>query len=342
MVLHRRLGILRLVTIAVLAAISYFGFASSGNATTVPLSPTAESTPQGPSGGESEVTTELPPPDLPTSNERGFTFNLEVSLRADLDAVVREAAVYELRRQDATKEQTEALVEKLGIDADVSDRGDGSFEASGNGQLYVSSDLIQFFSPAPAGDGPLPGDEEAIAFGRDWLRIIGLLPPDLGEGRVVSRIEETKRVIVLYGPAEPRNVLAAYPSIAVTVGPAGVVLEASLRWASVIRIDVYQLMPARQAWQLIESGQAYLEADIESDEIEPGAEIKGRATFNDVSIAYATSGPPGGQQYLQPIYVFAGTLRVDDVDGSFPIKAYLPALANSGAPVGVMPLEVPV
>lgn len=301
--------------------------------TTVPLSPTAES---GDSGGDakSEVTTELPPPDLPTTNEQGYTYDLKVSLKADLDAVAKEAAVYELRRNKATLEETQKMADRLEIGAKATDRGDGSFEVNGNGQLYVSAELIQYFSPTKAGDGKLPDDEQAITYGRDWLRVTGLLPPDLGDGKVVSRIEEAKRVIVLFGPAEPKDVLAAYPSIAVTVGPDGTILEASLRWANAVRTDVYQLMPARQAWQLIESGQAYIEADLARAGIEPGSDIKGNATFSDVSIAYSTSGPPGGRQYLQPIYVFRGKLKVDGKDGSFAIKAYVPALSNSGAPVG--------
>jgi hypothetical protein len=301
----------------------------------VPLSPTAE---PGNDDAGGEVTVELPPPDLPTSNEQGYTFDLDVSLNADLDAVAREAAVYELRRPDVTIEQAQELADRLQIGAKASDRGDGTFEVNGDGQLFVSNELIQYFSPAENGDGSLPDDIQAVAFGRDWLRVAGLLPPDLGEGRVVSRVEEAKRVIVLFGPAEPDDVLAAYPSIAVTVGPYGLVIEASLRWANVVRIDVYQLMPSRQAWQLVESGQAYVEADLTSAGIEPGSDITGRATFTDVSIAYSTSGPPGGKQYLQPVYVFEGKLRVDDVDGSYTVRAYVPALNNSGAPVGLVGL----
>lgn len=305
---------------------------SAGALTTVPLTPSPVTEEESDATGE--VTVELPPPDLPTANEQGFTFDLRYSLKADLDAVVREAAVYELRRTPPTQESVQSLVDRLEIGGEASDRGDGTFEASGNGQLFVSSDLVQYFSPAKAGDGALPEDEQAVTFGREWLRTAGILPPDLGDGKVVSRIEEAKRVIVLYGPAEPKNVLAAYPSIAVTLGPDGVVIEASMRWASVVRTDVYQLTPARQAWQYVESGQAYIEADLTRADLQPGAEVNGRATFSEVSIAYATSGPPGGKQYLQPIFVFSGKLSVDDVEGSFAIRAYVPAIINSNAPVG--------
>lgn len=307
---------------------------SAANAyTTVPLTPSPEE--QEDDGNSSnEVTVELPPPDLPTANEQGYSYDLKVSLKTDLDAVVKEAAVYELRRTEPTLDEVQKLADMLKIGGEVTDRGDGTFEADGDGQLFVSSDLVQYFSPATPGDGSLPEDEQAIVFGRDWLRTAGVLPPDLGDGKVVSRIEEAKRVIVLFGPAEPSDVLAAYPSIAVTLGPDGVVLEASLRWANVVRTDIYQLTPARQAWQYVESGQAYIEADLAKADLDPGADVKGRATFSDVTIAYATSGPPGGKQYLQPIFVFSGKMTVDDVDGSYVVRAYVPAIVNNNAPVG--------
>jgi hypothetical protein len=301
--------------------------------TTVPLTPTPGGGSGSPASG-SEVTVELPPPDLPTTNEQGYTFDLKASLKADLDKVPKEAPVYELRRSPLSVDAAQALADKLGIGQKVTDRGDGTFEAAGNGQLFVSAELVQYFSPAKTDDGKLPEDQEAVAFARDWLRTAGILPPDLGNGRVVSRIEETKRLIIVFGPAEPADVLAAYPSISVTLGPKGTVTEASLRWASVVRTDIYQLMPARQAWQTVESGQAYIDAELAKANLDPGADVKGRVTFSDIAIAYSTSGPPGGKQYLQPIYVFTGKLKIDDKDGSYVVRAYVPALANSGAPVG--------
>jgi hypothetical protein len=326
-----------LLAVAVLSIAVGISGSRSAAYTTVPLSPDA--TP-GTEDARGEVTVELPPPDLPTSSEQGYTYDLEASLNADLDAVAREAAVYELRRPEVTQVEAQQIADRLQIGADATDRGDGTFEASGNGQLYVSKELVQYFSAAAVTNDSLPADQQAIDFARDWLRVAGLLPPDLGDGRIVSRVEETKRVTVLFGPAEPAPVLAAYPSIAVTVGPNGVVLESSLRWANVVRIDVYRLMPARQAWQLIESGQAYIEAELQDAGVSPGSDVKGHATFDSVRIAYSTSGPPGGSQYLQPVYVFEGTVRVDDVEGSYPVRAYVPALSNSGAPVGNIDVQI--
>ena len=62
--------------------------------------------------------------------------------------------------------------------------------------------------------------------------------------------------------------------------------------------------------------------------------ITGTVTYNNVSIAYTTAGPAGGDQYLQPIFVFRGRIRLEDGETTYAIRTYVPALANTGAPVG--------
>jgi hypothetical protein len=113
-----------------------------------------------------------------------------------------------------------------------------------------------------------------------------------------------------------------------------VVLEAVKRWAIVQRSDVYQLRSPNEAWQQVQSNQGYIEADIPEDEAPAGATITGTVTYNNVSIAYTTSGPAGGDQYLQPIFVFRGRVRLEGGDKTYAIRTYVPALANTGAPVG--------
>jgi hypothetical protein len=93
-------------------------------------------------------------------------------------------------------------------------------------------------------------------------------------------------------------------------------------------------MSPQEAWQLVSSGQAYLSPDLSDAGIDPGSDVKGRVTFSSISIAYATAGPPGGRQFLQPIYVFEGRIRPEGDERTYPITAYVSALSNSGAPVG--------
>jgi hypothetical protein len=306
---------------------------SGARGTTEPLA-----TPEATSGGEtgSEITAELPPPDIPTSNQQGYTFNLKASLRSDLDVLPKEAAVYELIRSTPTLEDAQTVADRLRIGATVEDKGNGTFEASGAGQVFISADLVQYFSREEVREGTLPGDSESVAFAREWLRLTGLLPPDLGDAQVIGRVEESQRVVVQFLPEEPKEVLSGYPSITVTLGPTGTILEASLRWAEIRRADLYQLRPAEEAWQEVESGQAYIEVELPEDVAAAGTEVVGAVTYSGVALAYTTAGPPGGRQYLEPIYVFRGRMRPDGSDTTYPIKAYVPALANSGSPVGLV------
>ena len=49
---------------------------------------------------------------------------------------------------------------------------------------------------------------------------------------------------------------------------------------------------------------------------------------------WPTSGIPGEPQFLQPVYIFKGTVTPEGSEESFPIAAYVPALVNSRQPVG--------
>ena len=137
--------------------------------------------------------------------------------------------------------------------------------------------------------------------------------------------------------AEPPNLLAAYPSISVSLGAEGVVLEASSRWATIERADLYALRPAEEAWRQVESGQAYIEASLEGADYPDGSIISGLVQYDSIEIAYTTAGPPGGTQFLAPVYRFTGSLTPEGRTESYPIRAYVPALAISDTPVGSAP-----
>jgi hypothetical protein len=329
----RRAGLrglaLPLLLVTVVAGMVVWAPVASG--TTVPETPTPAAEDD---GASTEVVAELPPPDLPTTNEQGYTFQLQPSLNVDLDTVDQEAPIYELVRQPMSLQAAQQLADRLRIYARVEERGEGGYVVSGTGQLFISPDVIQYVSQAEVREGELPSDEEAIAYAREWLRLSGLTPPDIGSATIASRAEESDRVVVIFTPVEPEQLLAAYPSITVTLGPTGTILEASIRWAEIRRTDVFRLRNVEDAWAQVQAGQGYIEADILDAEVPAGSEITGSVTYNDVSIAYTTAGPPGGKQYLQPVYVFRGRIRLAEGEETYSIRAYVAALANSGAPVG--------
>jgi hypothetical protein len=318
------------VTITSLPMVVTAQTATPASATTTP--PAATPTPD--NGSQSEIAPELPPADLPTLNAQGYTFAFKSSLRTDLDSVPREAPVYALQRIVPTRETAEKLQKNLGVTGELVDQGSNVWLATGDGTLFVSADFIQYTSTAVAKPGTLPPDDQAIEIAREWLRTTDLAPADLGDGKVAQKSPEIGRMTVTFGPAEPANLLASYPTITVTISTEGNVLESSVRWAMVGRGDIYQLRTAEDAWQQILTGAAFVEADIADANVPPGSIIEGNASYNNVTLAYTTAGPPGGQQYLVPVFVFRGRVRLTGGEVTYAIRGFVPALANSGAPVG--------
>jgi len=329
MVLNTRIW--RVVVLALLVSFAV----PLGSSPAVAQESTPETGDETSDSADSELATELPPPDLPSSNPQGYTFEFDSTTTIDLNSLPKEAVVYELVWREATDSRAERIAENLSIEGEVIDRGNGTFDLSGDGgEIYVSSDLVQFFTPADPGEGELPDDADAITFARDWLRTAGLLPNDVDSGRIVSRSEETQRVIVQFLPLEPENMISAYPSVLVTQGPGGAVVESSIRWPQIERADLYQLRDANEAWQEVRSGQAFIEVSLPDGIADDQLVVDGEATYSSVEIGYTTAGLPGGAQYLEPIYIFTGRLSPEDSDRSFRVRAYVSAVANAGAPVG--------
>ena len=123
----------------------------------------------------------------------------------------------------------------------------------------------------------MPDDETAIGYAREWLRTAGLLPNNVDNGTVVSRSDETQRVIVQFIPLEPENLVAAYPSAVVTIGPGGEIIEASVRWPVIDRYDIYQLRDPKDAWAEVSSGEAFLDVQLPEGVADEQGVVKGRA-----------------------------------------------------------------
>ncbi len=292
-----------------------------------------DTTPEPP--GDSEVTTQLPAADLPNMNEQGYLFELESSWTGSFDSVPREAPVYQLNVPVHDPASVEQMASRLGIDGEVEDQGSGTFQVEGeSGTLFITGGLEQYTSAAEIPEGDLPEDDQAVAFAREWLRQTQLLPADAGEGSVIARVEEPARIIVSIEPLRPENLLSQYPSITVIMGPDALVLEASFRWSTLSTTDTYSLRPVDTAWTEVAEKRSYLQVDVPEGVAEPGTTIAGQSVYDSVSIGYTTSGIPGETQFLQPVYVFSGSVTPEGSDTSFPITAYVPALVNSQQPVG--------
>lgn len=292
-----------------------------------------DSTPEPP--GDSEVTTQLPAADLPNINEQGYLFELESTWTGSLDTVPREAPVYQMNLPAHDPSSVDQMASRLGIEGEVVDQGSGTYQVEGDtGTLFVTGGLEQYTSSAEIPEGDLPEDDQAVAFAREWLRQTQLLPADAGEGSVVARVDEPARIIVTIEPISPENLLSEYPSITIIMGPDALVLEASFRWSTLSTTDTYSLRPVDSAWTEVAEKRSYLQVEVPEGVAEPGTTITGQSVYDSVSIGYTTSGIPGETQFLQPVYVFTGTLTPEGSDTSYPITAFVPALVNSQQPVG--------
>lgn len=281
-----------------------------------------------------ELATRLPPADLPSTNEQGYSYDLEASLTADLNATPAEAPVYRLVPDPVTASGVADLAARLGVEGEVESRGNDVYVVSGNGDLFATSTLIQYIAPPGAADGEVPPDEAAVLAARDWLQQTGLAPVDLGQGAIVAGSPEAGRLSVQFSPLEPERLLAAYPSAVVAIGAGGSVLEARLQWPRIEQYDLYRLRGSEPAWRDVEAGRAYIEAPLDGSEIEQGSRIEGTVVYESIQIGYTTSGLPDGEQFLQPIYIFTGQVTPSGSDRSFPLSAYVPALVSSRTPVG--------
>lgn len=286
-------------------------------------------------GAPSETGSALPAADLPTMNEQGHRLELSSTFEGNFDGVPTEAPVYKMELLTYSLEQVQALAERLSIDGEVSDLGGDTFSVQGReAQLYVTQGRVQYMSLAAAEEGDLQGDDSAISTAREWLREMGLLPGDVGNGSILTRSEQPLRVIVGFQPVQPSPLISSTPLVTVSMGPNGQVLEATNGWAKLTQDVVYQLRGSDAAWQEVEARRAWVDASLPTDEFAPGSSIGGSVVYTQLSLAYTTSGIPGENQYLQPVYVFHGELTPDGSESRFQVKAYVPALINSNQPVG--------
>lgn len=286
-------------------------------------------------GSDTETGAELPAADLPSMNQQGHRFEFTSTFEGNFDSVPTEAPVYRMELVTYTVEQVQDLAERLGIDGETNDMGGETFSVQArDAQLYVTQGRVQYMSLTSSDDGELPDDKTAISTSREWLREHGMLPGDVGDGKILDRSEQPPRVIVGFQPVQPNPIISSTPMVNVSTGPGGSVLEASSGWAKITQHQIYQLRGADFAWQEVNERRAWVDASLPTDTFPPGNSIGGAVVYTQLSLAYTTSGIPGENQYLQPVYVFHGELTPDGSEDRYQVKAYVSALINSNQPVG--------
>jgi len=283
----------------------------------------------------SETASQLPAADLPTMNEQGHSFEVSSTFTGSFADVPAEAPVYSMQAPTYSAVQVQEIATELGIEGELQDLGNDTYSVEGDtGSLYATPGRLQFISSEAEPEGDLPSDEQAIASAREWLRVHNLLPANVGEGTILARTENPGRLIVGFQPVSPAPLISATPNVSATVGAEGFILESTNSWAEIKAGETYQLRGAEAAWADVESRRAWIDATLPTDQFPPNTVIGGSVEYTGISIAYTTSGIPGQEQFLQPVYVFSGQLKPDGSDQSFQVKTYVPALINSNQPVG--------
>jgi len=280
----------------------------------------------------------LPSADIPSGSPGAGRLQLDYHLNMSLQEVPQQAAVYALQPRVWSQSDAASLAKSLGITGAVQNQGNGSFRASGNGELYISNSLVQYIAP-PAGasatptGSSLPANGTLIQTAHDWLVAQNLLGAAIGPGSVTSRDENSNIAQVQFKPVEPSDLLSAIPSANVTLGAGGTVTEAFIRWPSSMPRSNYGLRSAADLWSDASSGRGYIEVD-DSALPSGSSALTGTATITATSIAYTTAGNPESKQYLVPLVVFEGQVTVQGAGAPIPIKIYVSAVGAQAAPRG--------
>lgn len=235
----------------------------------------------------SETASPLPAADLPSMNPQGFVFELESTYDGQFSTLPDEAPIYSMNFETVDEDQAKNIADSVGIEGDIQNQGEGTFSVDGDdGTLFITPGMMQFISSNDIADGDLPSDDEAIAYAREWLRQVNLLPSNVGDGTVQSRLESPPRLIVSIQPVQPAPLISALPNITVTLGPDGTVLESTYQWADISKGNTFQLRGTDSAWQEVESMRSYIETVLPGDTYETGSHISGVAEYTQVSLAY--------------------------------------------------------
>ena len=283
----------------------------------------------------------IPPPAaliVPTAMGAVEPFGTLPSITPLADAASRPALTYRLSgpltggapRADVfsvtwgapTAAQVDELARKLNITGPVRQPKIGVYTADGNGTISVDAKATVYMPPATvATTNTLPDDRTAISSTRSWLATRGFLPPDVGPADV-QRNGNTLDVI--FHPSALPLILSDRPGIRVRIGAGNVVQEVDRAWPSALTPGAYDLISLDEAWQQAQVRGAVTMTPPAGVVVPPNAV----AMVNDVSLAYAVGSDANGKDYLQPVYLFSGTVAIPGNSTGADVRIAVPAVRN--------------
>ncbi|MCA1723131.1 MAG: hypothetical protein LC748_02530, partial [Thermomicrobia bacterium] len=218
--------------------------------------------------------------------------------------------------------QVDDLARRLGLTGPVREPKAGLYTVDGNGTLSVNAQATLYAPPAAANKtNVLPDDHAAIGSARSWLAARGLLPADVGPADV--RHNGDTLDVIFHSNALP-GILSDTPGIRVRIGPGTVVLEVQRAWPTELQPGAYGLISLDDAWQ-----QAQTRGMVD---FQPPAGLtvppNATALINGVSLAYAFASDTKGRDFLQPLYLFSGTVAIPNQSTGVDIRIAVPAVRN--------------
>ncbi|MHB8646529.1 MAG: hypothetical protein ACYDAR_12145 [Thermomicrobiales bacterium] len=224
--------------------------------------------------------------------------------------------------------QVDELARRLGLTGPVRQTKAGVYTVNGNGQLSVDAKATVYAPPAVATDANgLPDDHTAISSARTWLAAHDLLPADVGTANVRHNGDTLD---VIFHPKALPDILSDTPGIRVRIGSGNVVQEVERAWPGVLSPGAYDLISLDDAWQ-----QAQVRGMVDF-RLPAGLAVPPNATaiINNVSLAYAFASDKNGKDYLQPVYLFNGTVAIPGHPTAVEIHIAVPAVRNVHQPAG--------
>lgn len=247
---------------------------------------------------------------------------LTYALSGPLTGGAPRADVFTINWHPPSAAQVDQLARRLALTGPVRQAAAGVYTVDGNGRLSVDAKATVYVPPAAATTtNTLPDDRTAISSARNWLATRDLLPPDVGPADV-QRNGETLDVI--FHPKALPLILSDKPGIRVRIGPGNAVQEVQRAWPSELMPGAYDLISLDEAWQ-----QAPLRGVV--DMTSPaGVSVAPNATalINSVSLAYALASDKSGKDYLQPVYLFSGSVAIPGQRAGADVRIAVPAVRN--------------
>jgi hypothetical protein len=228
------------------------------------------------------------------------------------------------------------LGHRLGLSGTVTTLGPGVYELHDqpNGRLFVAHGRVVYSRAGSRAAATGLDDGRAGELARAWLSARQLLPRDAGPPRT-RLVPETGQVIVTFVPDVPRPLITPEPSITVVLDGAGEVREIDTLWPASQAVSAYPLAGLGAAWATVRQGDGFVELDAD---LPVGAtqRVAGQAHLTSARIGYALAAGTDANEaaFLEPVYIFAGTVKLADRPNAVACQVYVPALRDYPWPRG--------